>query len=183
MAVRKRKPQYFLGGAYWNNEDQYPDFIESGRWETGSDKKTRDCLPCLEQMRKGDRIAIKKMLGQGSSQIQIRAIGIIKLVDTHRGIVYVDWIRKGMKRKVDSSNAFSTLHGPYLNTGKHADWINQIFCLWCRISKKVLNFQYLFYFLLFFKINKRPRRNFRLGLFRHVYDTLPRYAVFYRIFI
>ena len=129
MAVRKRKPQYFLGGAYWNNEDQYPDFIESGRWETGSDKKTRDCLPCLEQMQNGDRIAIKKMLGQGSSQIQIRAIGIIKLVDTDRGIVYVDWIRKGMKRKVDSSNAFSTLHGPYLNTGKHADWINQIFCL------------------------------------------------------
>ena len=146
MAVRKRKPQYFLGGANWDGDDQYSDFIESGRWETGSDKKTRDCLPRLEQMRKGDRIAIKKMLGQGSPQIQIRAIGIIKSIDTHRGIVYVDWIRKGMKRKVDSSNAFSTLHGPYLNTGKHADWINQIFCLWCRISKKVLNFQHLFYF-------------------------------------
>lgn len=148
MAVRKGKPQYFLGGAYWDGEDQYPDFIESGRWETGSDKKTRDCLSLLEQMRKGDRIAIKKMLGQGSSQIQIRAIGIIKLVDTHRGIVYVDWIRKGMKRKVYSSNALSTLHGPYLNTGKHADWINQIFCLWCRILKKVLNFQCFFSFLM-----------------------------------
>ena len=147
MAVRKRKPRYFLGGANWDGDDQYPDFIESGRWETGSDRKTRDCLPRLEQMRKGDKIAIKKMLGQGSSQIQIRAIGRIKSIDIDRGIVYVDWICKGMKRKVDSSNAFSTLHGPYLNTGKHADWINQIFCLWCKILKKVLNFQSLFLFL------------------------------------
>lgn len=146
MANRKRQPQYFLGGANWDDEDQYSDFIESGRWETGSDEYTETCLPRLKKMRKGDRIAIKKMLGQGSSLIQIRAIGIIKSVDTKRGIVYVDWIRKGMKRNVDSSNAFAVLHGPYLNTGKHADWINQIFCLWCNKIFKALIFSAFLYY-------------------------------------
>ena len=131
MAKRNRQPQYFLGGAYWDDEDQYPDFIESGRWESGWKPSEDKFMPIMKKMRKGDRIAIKKMLGQGSSQIQIRAIGMIKFIDTHRGIVYVNWIRTGMKRKVHSSNAFSTLHGPYVNIGKHADWINQIFCLWC----------------------------------------------------
>jgi hypothetical protein len=129
MVNRKRQPQYFLGGANWDGIDQCADFIESGRWETGSDEYTKVCLPRLKKMKKGDRLAIKKMLGQGSSFIQIRAIGIIKSVDIVRGIVYVDWVRKDMKRNVDSSNAFAVLHGPYLNTGKHADWINQIFCL------------------------------------------------------
>ena len=131
MAKRKLPFQYFLGGAFWSEDDVYPDFIATGRWETGSDEYTKKCLQKLEVMRPGDRFAIKKKLGKGSNKIQIRAIGIIKSIDLVRGIVYINWVRTGMKRKVDCKNVFATLHGPYSNkpSDKNADWINQIFCL------------------------------------------------------
>lgn len=139
MTTQKRQPCFFLAGAFIDDIDETADFIQSGRWESGWQKGHEQFPGVQKKMKKmliGDRIAIKKKLGQGSNQIMIRAIGIIKSINVDKSIVYVDWVVTGMKRKVDSSNAFATLHGPYLNTGKHADWINQIFCLWCNDIEK-----------------------------------------------
>lgn len=133
MTTNNTQFQYYLAGAFWGRDDQYNDFITSGRWESGY-KSGDDEFPkvesVLKQMRKGDRIAIKKKLGQGKSQIMIRAIGIIKSIDLERAIVYVDWIVTGMKRKVACKNVLATLHGPYYRTSQnHAEWIQEIFSL------------------------------------------------------
>src|SRR5206468_2150516 len=39
----------------------------------------------------GDRIAIKRMLGQGSPKIEVRALGTVKEVDTEDKRVYIHW--------------------------------------------------------------------------------------------
>jgi hypothetical protein len=125
----KRQPQYFLGGAKWGEYDKYDDFINGGFWEAGGKKWKDQCQSTVDKMQPGDRIAIKKKLGQGSPDIMIRALGIITFIDYQRGIVFVDWSVKNLKRKVPCKGVFSTLHGPYLKTGKDADWVNQSFCL------------------------------------------------------
>lgn len=54
---------------------------------------TDEDQPILAQRRDliktGDRIAIKKMLGQGADKIQIRAIGIIKEIDPDDRTIYI----------------------------------------------------------------------------------------------
>lgn len=135
---QKQQPrrQYFLGGAMWDGiDDQYSNFIRRGFWQLGWGPKDDQYAPIIKQMeqiRPGDRIAIKKRLGQGSSEIQIRAIGVIKDVDFTRGIVYVDWKLTGMKRKVHSRGCYATLHGPYTrqkNDPETTEWLEKIFCL------------------------------------------------------
>lgn len=129
--VRKTR-QYFLGGATWNgHEDQYDDFVLRGIWQSGWDPKDDDYAPIIAQIRPNDRIAIKKGLGGGNSDIVIRAIGIVKDVDNLTGTVYVNWIEKGMKRKVYSHGCFKTLHGPYVkgNDLETTNWINRTFCI------------------------------------------------------
>ena len=68
-------------------------------------------------MRAGDRIAIKRMLGYGSPNIAVRALGVIKEVDDEeneeRTYVYVDWFEKDLEREVPSRGAFNAIHGPY----------------------------------------------------------------------
>ena len=121
------RKQYWLVGASWDNEDMYGTFIDRGYWEMGyHDKEKPDYASLRLQMRDGDRIAIKAMLGQGSPEIKIRAIGIIKEVDGDDGRVYVEWIIKGMKRKVASKGCYGTIHGPYI-TSDNREWIGYVF--------------------------------------------------------
>jgi hypothetical protein len=125
-------PNYFLVGATWDGESMYDSFIQKGVWKSSWGSEDDQYRPIMEQAKKGDRIAIKKGLGQGSAEIQIRAIGIIKAIDLDEEYCtfYVEWVRVGMKRIVDSKGAYKTIHGPYSRTcEQYGSWINQVFCL------------------------------------------------------
>jgi hypothetical protein len=133
--TKKAQPDYFIGGATWKGENVYSEFIEKGIWRSGWGSKQDHYRPILEQIKKGNRIAIKKGMGPNDPRIQIRAIGIVKSVDLDEEYctVYVDWIRIGMRRMVDSHGCYKTVHGPYQNSQPSkveiSDWINKIFCL------------------------------------------------------
>lgn len=134
MAVHvKRGRRYFVAGAMWDGcNDQYDRFIKLGIWESGWDPLNDDYTPIISQVQEGDRIAIKKGMGPGTSETLIRAIGIVKGVDVTRGLVYVDWLLTGMKRKVHSRGCYKTIHGPYRKTDDDlelANWLSRIFSI------------------------------------------------------
>ncbi len=131
--MAKSQIRYFLGGANWDGENLYPEFIEKGIWRSGWGSEDDQYLHIIKEVKKGDRIAIKKGMGQTDSRIQIRALGIVKAVDLEEEYctIYVDWIRTGMKRMVESRGCYKTIHGPYKNIGstEEVNWIRRIFCL------------------------------------------------------
>jgi len=108
----------------------YDTFVKRGYWEMGySDKDQPGLAEMRRQMKKNDRIAIKSMLGQGSPNIRIKAIGKIKEVDGEDGRVYVQWISKGMDRIVESKGCYGTIHGPYHSehTEEYDEWVGKVF--------------------------------------------------------
>lgn len=132
VVVKKGSRRYFLGGAFFGGKhDQYDRFIRCGIWQSGWDTETDEYMPIIRQMRIGDRIAIKKGMGGGSSEMMIRAIGIIKDIDPLTSTAYVDWKLTGMKRRVDLRGCLRTVHGPYSKgqDQEQTDWINKVFSL------------------------------------------------------
>ena len=128
----QKRRQFFVAGAMWNGtDDKYDDFLLRGYWQSGWDPKTDEYRPIIEKIRPGDRIAIKKGLGPGTSDTLIRAIGVVKDVDVGTGTVYVDWVIRGMKRKVPSRGCYKTIHGPFHKgiDPDVTDWICKVFSL------------------------------------------------------
>jgi len=119
---------YWVVGAMWNGrDDQLETFYRRGYWFLGWDDADQPKQAALrDQMRPGDRIAIKRMLGQGSANIAIRALGIIKEIDQEDKRVYVDWLVKGLEREVPARGAFDAIHGPYTGDDK---WVREAFCI------------------------------------------------------
>ena len=113
--TKKKAPTYFLGGATWDGQHVYQEFITKGIWRSGWGSNNDQYRETLEQASVGDRIAIKKGLGQGAKKIQIRAIGEIIAIDLDEEFCtfYVKWLRSGMNRKVDCKGCFRTIHGPF----------------------------------------------------------------------
>jgi hypothetical protein len=70
-------------------------------------------MPRRDQIQPGDRIAIKRMLGQGSSNIEIRALGIVTEIDQEDKRVYVRWAVSDLKRDVPAKGCFQSIHGPF----------------------------------------------------------------------
>ena len=70
-------PQYWVVGAmYGGHEDQAPRFIRHGFWTLGwtehlNEQEAPDQARLRDQIRAGDRIAIKRMMGQGASEINL----------------------------------------------------------------------------------------------------------------
>lgn len=123
-------PQYWVVGAMWEGHiDKLPDFIKGGYWYLGySPEEDAAQNQRRDKMRTGDRLAVKKMLGQGASEIEIRALGIIKHIDDEDGYrrVYVDWVAEGLARRVSSKGCYKSVHGPFEPAD---DWTRQVFCL------------------------------------------------------
>jgi hypothetical protein len=119
---------YWLVGATWGDEDMYETFVRRGYWEMGySDKEKPNYAGLRRQMKKGDLIAIKSMLGQGAPDIRIKAIGRIKEVDGEDGRVYVQWVYKAIiNRTVPSKGCYGTIHGPFRNRD-YDEWIGKVF--------------------------------------------------------
>ena len=128
--------QYFVVGASYDNEDQTPTFLKRGIWEIGYSRKEQPAqYAIVDQMKAGDRIAIKRMVGgQGNnSKIKILAIGVISDMDYERGMAFVDWAHKDGqgKRTVGIRGCLRTVHGPYTigDSIEAKDWLNDIFRL------------------------------------------------------
>jgi hypothetical protein len=107
-------PKYWIAGAMVSNQNMVETFIKHNFWfgdkETAQDK--------IARIKKGDRMAIKKMLGQGASKVAIKAIGIVEEIGNYNAlqfrIVYVNWVDfRDEDRKVPFSGFGGTIHGPY----------------------------------------------------------------------
>jgi len=118
--------QYWVVGAMWGGQDdQSEKFVLRGYWFLGWDDNEQPAQAGLrDQMKPGDRIAIRRMLGRGSPNIAIRALGAVKEIDQDDKRVYVDWFVKGLEREVPSKGAYDSIHGPYT-----ADdlWVKEVF--------------------------------------------------------
>ena len=117
---------YWVVGAMWDGQDdQLEKFVRRGYWFLGYDDDQQPTQANRrDQMRAGDRIAIKRMLGQGSPKIAIRALGVIKEIDVDDKRVYVDWFVKGLEREVPAKGAYASVHGPF--TGDDP-WVKEVF--------------------------------------------------------
>ena len=107
------------------NVDQSEKFIRRGYWFLGwSDNDQPEQAKLRDQIKKGDRIAIKKMLGQGSPNVEIRALGEVEEIDEEDKRVYIDWFVKDLGRIVPSRGAYRCIHGPFKESD---DWVKEVF--------------------------------------------------------
>ncbi len=126
---RLREPQYWLVGAFWE-DDQTPVFVRRGYWQLGwRDRDKPDMARKRDGMHEGDRIAIKAMTGQAKQNITIKAIGIVKEVSKDKDKrVYVDWKLTDLHRKVRANGCFASIHGPY-SVEEDGEWLGETFRL------------------------------------------------------
>lgn len=119
---------YWVVGAMWGgHDDQSEKFIRRGYWFLGwSDEEQPSQAKLRDQIRPDDRIAIKKMLGKGSPNIQIRALGIVREIDEEDNRVYIDWLVRGLEREVPGHGAFASIHGPFREDD---EWVKEVFRL------------------------------------------------------
>ena len=121
--------KYYVVGANWSGEKKYDEFYRRGYWEMGyADKEKPDFASIRDDIRPGDRIAIKSMEGQGASTILIHALGIVK--EVAEGRVYINWLVTRLNRHVDAHGCLSTIRGPFtLSEDKDKAWIQSVFCI------------------------------------------------------
>lgn len=119
---------YWVVGAMWGgHDDQSEVFIRRGYWFLGWSDEDQPAQAALrDQIKSGDRIGIKRMLGQGATEIEIRALGVVTEIDTEDKRIYVDWLVKGIHRKVPSRGCFKSIHGPFQ---ANDEWVKDAFCV------------------------------------------------------
>jgi hypothetical protein len=109
------------------HEDQSEVFIRRGYWFLGWNDEEQPAQAALrDKILPGDRIAIKRMLGQGSPNIEVRALGTVKEIDHDDKRVYIHWAVSELQRKVPSKGCFASIHGPF---SADDDWTRLVFQL------------------------------------------------------
>lgn len=82
-----------------------------------------------KRMKPGDRIAIKKMMGQGKRTIRITHVGIIRgvITDASNVVCSVNWVARDLDRQVKAKGrgSFQSVLGPL----SHDSWVEKVFCL------------------------------------------------------
>ena len=108
-------PNYWVVGAMWGGStDQTDIFVRRCYWLLGwADDERPELAKLRDLIKPGDRIAIKQMLGQGSPNVRVKAIGVVKEVDIADKRVYVDWLVKNLLRDVPSKGCYGSIHGPF----------------------------------------------------------------------
>jgi hypothetical protein len=122
--------KYWVVGAAWGGvEHQDQKFVNGGYWMLGWDEIDQPSQYSLaEQMKPGDRIAIKRMKGQGQTGIRIFHIGIIKgvILETNKVICTVNWVATDLQRNIEESKGcFKSIHGPF----DKDSWVEKVFCI------------------------------------------------------
>ena len=119
--------RYWIVGASWYGTDhQDQRFVDLGIWMLGLEDGPQ--FEKVSEMQIGDRIAIKRNMGQGQDRIRILHIGIVSgfITETNKFICTVDWAATNLEdRTVQSRGCFQSVHGPF----EHDAWIQEIFCL------------------------------------------------------
>lgn len=115
--------QYWIVGAmFGGREDRLPEFVKRGYWYCWDPKFNPDIPTTVAELfpriKVGDRLAVKKMLGQGSPSIEVRALGIVTDIDAMEWRVYVNWLVSDLNREVPIKNYMGSLHGPV----EESDW-------------------------------------------------------------
>lgn len=120
--------QYWVVGAMWGGtDDQIEVFIRRGYWQLGWPREEKPSqIALFDKIQPGDRIAIKRMLGQRASNIEIRALGVVKETDAEDQRAYVHWAISGLQRQVPARGCFASIHGPF---DADDDWTRQVFQL------------------------------------------------------
>lgn len=122
-------PQYWVVGAMWERgkKDQLDVFVRRRYWRLGwSDQDAPDQAALRDRIAPGDRLAVKRMLGQGATEIEIRALVIVAEVDEEDKRVYVDWATTTLQRRVRAKGCLKSIHGPF----DPADpWTREVFQL------------------------------------------------------
>jgi hypothetical protein len=124
------QPQYWVVGAmFGGKEDRLAEFIHRGYWYCWDPKFDHVVPSNVEELfpkiRVDDRLVVKKMLGQGSPKIEIRALGIVTDIDILEWRVYVNWVVTGLSREVHIKNFMGSLHGPIEDT----EWRREAFTI------------------------------------------------------
>ena len=120
---------YWVVGASWGGQDHADKhFVENSYWCLGW--KEQDQPYQFKQgknIKINDRIAIKRMMGQGATTIKILHIGIVKgvIVETNKVVCVVDWLATNLSRVVDSRGCFKSIH----EFTEKDEWIEKVFCL------------------------------------------------------
>jgi hypothetical protein len=117
-------PNYWLVGATIEGENHLDAFLRRGHWYMVNEKPHE--TEKRKQIMSGDRIAIKRMIGPGMPDIEIRALGIVMENDLDEECVYVNWVVKELQRRVSSQGAYATIHGPF---AEDDEWTRQAFQL------------------------------------------------------
>ena len=122
-------PQYWLVGAYrLGTEPHDEEFVARGFWKLfHSDEDEPGYAALRDQIKPGDRIAIKRMRGRGNRGIVITTLGIVTGRVGKR--VKVNWVARKLDRVVASKGCFGSIHGPFASKGKDAKWIRDVFLL------------------------------------------------------
>lgn len=125
----KNETQYWVVGATWGGHDKSPHFVKNSMWVMGWEKG--DQAEKLTGMRIGDRIAIKRMRGQGQEGINILHVGIITGISNDSNIIIcsVNWVATDLNRVVASKGNFGTVRRPYKLETQDKEWLQEIFCL------------------------------------------------------
>ncbi|WP_313057766.1 hypothetical protein [Stutzerimonas nitrititolerans] len=112
--------RYWIVGAMFGGcRDQLDTFIKRGYWYCWDPHKARDneipeqTIALFKQIQRGDRLAVKKMLGRGSPSMEVRALGIVTDIDQDEWRIYVDWLVPNMSRLVPIRGCMGSIHGPF----------------------------------------------------------------------
>lgn len=121
---------YWVVGASWGGvKHQDQKFVKGGYWMLGWEEKDQPSQFALaEKMKPGDRIAIKRMKGQGQTGIKIYHIGIIRevILETNKVICTVNWVATDLQRDIgESKGCFKSIHGPF----EKDSWVEKVFCI------------------------------------------------------
>ncbi len=115
---------YWIVGATVSGQDMTAWFIKHGIWFGNKDTAQSD----IAKIQKGDRIAIKKMRGQGSTAVDINAIGVVEDVGDFNALefhmIFVNWISLlGEGKQAPFKGLAGTIHGPYTSNDEIVDLV------------------------------------------------------------
>jgi hypothetical protein len=121
---------WVVGAMFGGTDDQYATFMRRGYWYCW-DPRRNDEIPAdvqsrFAQIQQGDRIAVKRLLGRGATDMEVRAIGVVKDIDQGEWRVYVNWLLTDLTRKAPLHGCAASIHGPFQADD---EWVRQVFQL------------------------------------------------------
>lgn len=115
---------YWIVGATVSGQDMTKWFVKHGFWFGDKDTAQAD----IAKIQKGDRIAIKKMRGQGATTVDINAIGVVEDIGEFNAMefrmIFVNWISLlGEGKQAPFKGLGATIHGPFSSSDEIVDLV------------------------------------------------------------